>query len=40
MVEAFRTVLELHTPKEAPLEAKIRKLAASIRNAKVEVVRV
>lgn len=38
--EAWRTVSKLHIPKEAPLEAKIRKLVVSIRDAKVEVVRV
>lgn len=40
VAEACRTVSELHIPEEAPLEAKIRKLAAGVRNAKIEVARV
>ena len=40
VAEVCRIVSELHIPKEAMLEANIRKLVASIRNANVEAARV
>jgi len=40
MVEPYQIVLELHIPEEVPLEEKIIKLAASVRDAEPEVVRV
>lgn len=40
VAEACRTVPELHTPKEASVEAKIRKLVVGVCDAKVEVARV
>lgn len=40
VAEACKIVLELHIPKEVLLEAKIRKLAAGMGDAKVEVARV
>ena len=40
VAESFRTVLELHIPEEAPLEAKIIKLVMGVRDAKIEVARV
>lgn len=37
VAEACRSVSELHIPKEVLLKAKIRKPAASVRDAKVDV---
>jgi len=37
VVEACKIVLELHIPEEAPLEAKIRKLAAGVCDARTEM---
>lgn len=39
VVEACRTVPELHIPKEVPLEVNIRKMATSVRDAKTKVAR-
>lgn len=40
VAKACRTVQEFHIPEEVQLEAKIQKLAASVRNAKVEVAKI
>lgn len=40
VAEACRTVRELHVPEEALFEAKIRKLATGIRDAKAKMDRV
>jgi len=40
VAEACNIVSKLHIPKEALLEAKIRKLGASIHDAKAKVARV
>ena len=37
VVEACKTVPELHIPEDAQLEAKVIKLAASVRAARAEV---
>lgn len=40
VVEACITIPELHIPEEAPLEAKIRKLAAGVRDAQIDMAKV
>jgi len=40
VTETCRTIPELHIPEEAPLEAKIRSLAAGVCNAKKKVAKV
>eukprot|EP00253_Pinus_taeda_P028291 PITA_28291 len=40
VAEACRTVLELHIPEEAPMEAKILKLAAGVRDAWTKMAKV
>jgi len=40
VAKACKIVLELHIPEDTQLEAKIRKLATGIREAKTEVARV
>lgn len=40
VTEACITILELHIPEEAPVEAKIWKLHAGVHNAKTELEKV
>ena len=40
VVEACRTILQLHIPKEASVKAKTRKLVVGVHNVKIEMAKV